>query len=785
MSTGKRIAKRSIQGTRVVAPGIDGRFYPAVIKSTKQYSGGGGKVQDCSRYVVQFDNSRKVCEFAESELVGPGFAGVSAIGSLLTGQRVYLTHAGREIEGTVGQHDVKADLVAVNLSIGGQLAVRREEIRLLESRKSTRLMDRHTTVQDFSKMAELGLLQERRKQTERRRLNSEISSNSDSSDIFSSRKRRGSETVSEEGEGGSSSEESFKRSSNGSTNDSGRVVCRGEGKSSRTDYQQRGRWPKLKGRRPVVECGGANTPRRGSSPIMSECTAAMVLMDLHGSPASRSSHLSGHSDGSSGQMSPSSSGVSSLGSSWNSPTLTPPFPLPSVTPPYSLAPPTPPSPSATVTTTATAVAATSAADCSPVSALLELSGDLCTAGKSDSDEGIVSDQSSEFDDKRRIQTDTVRTIFQCTWRACLHQETQCHLIERHVRQVHLGRSDPVTEEEDDREEEFYYTEFELPDQRRQREPPACTQPDKAAMAVVSADDIVITTAGRHSNEADADADEEELEEDEFDDAEMPQHNKLTEDCLVQPMHHNHVAGVVAADHLVMPLGVPTPTATPTPPVGCLPTHYSQTTSVFNSEMPPAAMFPPSPSSSSSSSSLSSSAGLAPISRGRVGQTLPNQQQAHQQLQHHQQQQQQQVVPLLADHCDMARPPHENPEYTSAPNTGCAQMLSSSSPTYATIISPTSSLGLPLAIPITTFTISGGSSGGGVSSAASGAGVPGKYIRLSPKPSCPSTSPKSPVRRPRGDAKKCRKVYGMDQRDLWCTQCKWKKACTRFGEAQPT
>ena len=83
---------------------------------------------------------------------------------------------------------------------------------------------------------------------------------------------------------------------------------------------------------------------------------------------------------------------------------------------------------------------------------------------------------------------------------------------------------------------------------------------------------------------------------------------------------------------------------------------------------------------------------------------------------------------------------------------------------------------------------------------------GKYIRLSPKPfgsatnggvagpstsaaaasSSPSSSSgaagKSPVRRPRGDAKKCRKVYGMEHREMWCTQCKWKKACTRFGEA---
>lgn len=40
---------------------------------------------------------------------------------------------------------------------------------------------------------------------------------------------------------------------------------------------------------------------------------------------------------------------------------------------------------------------------------------------------------------------------------------------------------------------------------------------------------------------------------------------------------------------------------------------------------------------------------------------------------------------------------------------------------------------------------------------------------------------SPIRRPRGEAKKCRKVYGMEHREQWCTQCKWKKACTRFGD----
>ncbi|NWY95498.1 S2A4R regulator, partial [Loxia curvirostra] len=36
-----------------------------------------------------------------------------------------------------------------------------------------------------------------------------------------------------------------------------------------------------------------------------------------------------------------------------------------------------------------------------------------------------------------------------------------------------------------------------------------------------------------------------------------------------------------------------------------------------------------------------------------------------------------------------------------------------------------------------------------------------------------------IERPRGEAKKCRKVYGMEHREMWCTACRWKKACQRF------
>ncbi|XP_034497448.1 SLC2A4 regulator [Ailuropoda melanoleuca] len=60
------------------------------------------------------------------------------------------------------------------------------------------------------------------------------------------------------------------------------------------------------------------------------------------------------------------------------------------------------------------------------------------------------------------------------------------------------------------------------------------------------------------------------------------------------------------------------------------------------------------------------------------------------------------------------------------------------------------------------------------------------IRLEPQPTtirtCVPTLPSklgASPRKPRGEAKKCRKVYGMDHRDLWCTACRWKKACQRF------
>jgi len=548
MSTGKRLAKRSILGTRIVAPGHDGRFYPAVIQAVKTYE---DRLSE-NRYTVRFDNSRKVSEFLETDLIGPGFSCVNSLSCLLAGQRVYLTHLGREMEATIMSHDRENDQVVVNLASGLQLRVRLEDIRLLESRKSSRLMSQSST--DFSKLADFNIVHERK------RLNSEKSS--DGSEFLGSRKRRGSETLSEEEER-SSGDETIRHNQRRGRRSGQRI--RKEGRRRGEEVENLPSFPKM------------SLNQRTGSPIMTECTAAMVLMDLSGSPAGRVSHASGQSDASSGQMSPSSSGVSSLGTSWScpSPTLTPPFPLPPME-----------------------------GEDDPVEALLQLAqngregahahmttvmGNVEPCESMESDEGIVSDQSNEFEDsKKRLKTEHVQTIYQCTWPGCDVRRELCDDIESHVREQHLRRAAPANHEEDDREEEFYYTEIDIP---LQLAPQICNP----------------TPASQDTNN--------------ISNSLQQKTQQTTTETLI--IHNNP----------------PTLTAAP--------------------------------------------------------------------------------APLLSDHMDMARPPHENPEYGGRP------ILPTSSPTFATIISPgtiqwspevapvipdntpatqQAMHAVPIAIPITTFTI---------------------------------------------------------------------------------
>lgn len=45
----------------------------------------------------------------------------------------------------------------------------------------------------------------------------------------------------------------------------------------------------------------------------------------------------------------------------------------------------------------------------------------------------------------------------------------------------------------------------------------------------------------------------------------------------------------------------------------------------------------------------------------------------------------------------------------------------------------------------------------------------------------SMPPKLRVKKSRGRGNRCRKVYGIMRRDLWCKFCQWKKKCARFDD----
>jgi len=140
-------------------------------------------------------------------------------------------------------------------------------------------------------------------------------------------------------------------------------------------------------------------------------------------------------------------------------------------------------------------------------------------------------------------------------------------------------------------------------------------------------------------------------------------------------------------------------------------------------------------------------------------------------------------PPTLSHMDMARPPHEDPEYQRALVMQMKAARPIAIPARVRSISWSSGYGYGSNQLKQAKVTGSGSPGSKTSSGAAGAtnalvAVGG----VSPvAPTSGFSVKSSPVRRPRGEAKKCRKVYGMEHREQWCTQCKWKKACTRFGD----
>ncbi|XP_030757793.1 uncharacterized protein LOC115883573 [Sitophilus oryzae] len=147
MSTGKRIAKRSIIGTRVCAPGEDGKYYSGVIQAVKtpanvESNSNCLNLTPNTRYTVRFDSrqgnlGRTTAEFFENDLIGPGFQSVLGT-ELVCHQKCFVTFNGREICGEVMKHHVETDEVIIRIHPNGK-EVRKQSKLTFTPRENVRL----------------------------------------------------------------------------------------------------------------------------------------------------------------------------------------------------------------------------------------------------------------------------------------------------------------------------------------------------------------------------------------------------------------------------------------------------------------------------------------------------------------------------------------------------------------------------------------------------------------------------------------------------------------------
>ncbi|KOB79004.1 Uncharacterized protein OBRU01_00333 [Operophtera brumata] len=119
MSTGKRLAKRSIIGTRVAALGDDGLYYSGMIQAVKTpapfpENNNCINLTPNTRYTVRFDGGKSAREYRDAELIGPGFRGMAGV-KLQPAQRVFLTYNGREVRADVLAHDHLTDELCVQV----------------------------------------------------------------------------------------------------------------------------------------------------------------------------------------------------------------------------------------------------------------------------------------------------------------------------------------------------------------------------------------------------------------------------------------------------------------------------------------------------------------------------------------------------------------------------------------------------------------------------------------------------------------------------------------------
>lgn len=163
MSTGKRLAKRSIVGTKVVVLREDGLYYPGIFiyyyftflfiayvndvnntlililfcfhhckgiiqaVKTAEMDPSRGQLFSHTKYAVRstmetagHPGRQQLLEYSEVDLIGPGFQSTAGL-TLQSGQKVYITFTGREVAGHVTKHRPDVDEVHITLQVSNSV----------------------------------------------------------------------------------------------------------------------------------------------------------------------------------------------------------------------------------------------------------------------------------------------------------------------------------------------------------------------------------------------------------------------------------------------------------------------------------------------------------------------------------------------------------------------------------------------------------------------------------------------------------------------------------------
>ncbi|XP_065075189.1 zinc finger protein 395 isoform X2 [Ochlerotatus camptorhynchus] len=728
MSTGKRLAKRSIIGTRVCAPGVDGIWYSGVIQAVKTPPSANQKDNNnCinltpnTRYSVRFDSKQDVArrglarEFRESELIGPGFKTIMDV-RLKPGQKVFLTYNGRESAGEVLQHDDLKDEITVKIVPVGQeapieLTKRLEEVRLLESRRSPRLADQEKDT-DFARLADMA--GDRRRQ-------------SHSIDVpFSLTQQNGS-------------------------------------RKRRPSYSQDDR-----------EYYSIN-----DDDPMDECNAALVLMSLSCSP---NSSVTGWET-----ILGTSSGSSST--SWSTGSTTPPLSEDGLST----------SPNSTNSSSSSTSSSSSSGINSNGSSPPDntnnnnnnnnnnnitinnnnnnnntantngTTNDIVIRGPrttsiSTSDEGIGMDYNEDLPRKRRAS----QPIYKCTWKGCGVIYTSCSEVTAHVRNAHLGPRKP---DEDSDEEDFFFTEIEDESDSGHSAPhppspptlshrdmarPPHEDPEYQRQIVGNYRQGLLSLSSQQLQQQQPLQQHPHLQ---HYGQQIQQQQQLS--AAIKPPLPGHQAAQLHLHHQ----------------------QQQQQQSLNNNNNSNSSNNNAISQSGSNSNGSSGGGGGGSSNGGSSGAILPHSNTSP--LIHHNYTWSQVSPTSPQKHVRLSpRPsyPYPSPNYSNQiaqqhhyqqqQQLGQIQ-LSPGGTNYHQQSTLGGIGGSAVATAVAAVT--------GQVQSMNGAGpfvTPG----TSPGSTASSNrSPLSPNRRTRGENKKCRKVYGMDHKEQWCTQCKWKKACSRFGD----